>query len=78
MKKRTKPDLTADEFINAADTDNASSDEMKSAAPGKPKSLNLRLSAEHAEMLDQLAKKTNRSKQKMIIHLLEKAAAEQL
>ena len=77
MKKRTKPDLTADEFINAADTDQPAA-QVKTAERGKPKSLNLRLSAEHAEMLDQLAKKTNRSKQKMIIHLLENAAAEQL
>jgi len=77
MKKRTKPDLTPDEFINAADTDQAAA-QVKTAEPGKPKSLNLRLSPEQAEMLDQLATKTNRSKQKMIIHLLEKAASELL
>lgn len=71
MKKRTKPDLTPDEFINAADTD-----QPLTAPKGKARSLNLRLSAEHGEMLDQLAAKTNRSKQKMIIHLIEQAASE--
>lgn len=71
MRKK-KSDQDLNEFIESADKAPA---DVKSQPKAKGKNITLRLNADEAKMLEMLAEKSERSQQKMIIHLIKEAAS---